>query len=236
MADSSPRIPVPRASRRPGSALAEMAYDRIREAIANLTLQPGQAITEASTSEWLGIGRMPVREALLRLREEGLVELVPRRGYHVSRISPEKAQEIYEMLEGLESSAAKLAAQRIDTVGIARLEAAIVRLEKALESGDLAEWIAADDAIHETILEIAGNQQIQQAVQALKVKIRRMAIFTAPLRPDLGHSTRVHRRQAEAIQKGDWRTARELRQELWDRSAKEMVEIARRYAGPAAAL
>ena len=117
MADSSPRVPVSRAARGQGSALAERAYGRIREAIASLVLQPGQSLTEASISEWLGIGRMPVREALLRLREEGLVESVPRRGYYVSRISPEEAQEIYEMLEGLEGSAAKLAAQRGRTRG-----------------------------------------------------------------------------------------------------------------------
>ncbi|HZK66674.1 MAG TPA: GntR family transcriptional regulator, partial [Chloroflexota bacterium] len=129
MANSSPRIPLPRAARGQGSALAEKAYGRIREAIASLDLQPGQSLTEASVSEWLGIGRMPVREALLRLREEGLVESVPRRGYYVSRISADEAQEIYEMLEGLEGSAAKLAAQRAGPEGIARLEAAILRLE-----------------------------------------------------------------------------------------------------------
>src|SRR5579859_7895894 len=105
MTVSQPRslMAPPTSKHRPPSALVRQAYTELRDAIAGLVLQPGQPLTEASLADWLGIGRTPVREALSRLREEGLVEVIPRTGYLVSRISADDAQEIYEMLEGLES-------------------------------------------------------------------------------------------------------------------------------------
>lgn len=230
---SGPRLPV--ASRR-GSPLVEGAYNQIRDAIGSLVLQPGQPLTEASLSEWLGVGRTPVREALLRLRDEGLVESIPRKGYYVSRISPDEAQEIYEVLEGLEGVAAKLAAERATPEDLDRLEGAVGRMERALAKDDPDEWAAADEEAHDVILEMARNRQIQRAVQPLKVRIRRMQLFTLRRRSNTQHSTRVHRAQLEAIRAGDGRLARELRQDLWVRAAAELVEIARRYAGPAGVL
>ena len=224
-----PPISVPG---RHSSSLVDRAYSGIRDAIAGLQLQPGQALTEASLSEWLGIGRMPVREALLRLRDEGLVESVPRKGYYVSRLSADEAQEIYETLEGLESVAAKLAAERATPVDLERLEVAVRRLEDALERDDLDAWAAADDAVHETILDIARNRQLQRMAQSLQVRVKRLQLFTIRMRPKPVVSTRTHRAQLDAIKAGDGKLARELRQELWVRARAEMVNIVRRYASP----
>lgn len=228
-----PRFPAPR---RAGPALTDRAYHQIRDAIAGLVLQPGQPLTEGSLAEWLAIGRTPVREALLRLRDEGLVQSIPRKGYYVSMISADEAQEIYEMLEGLESIAAKLAAERATPAGIARLEEAVQQMERALTADDLDSWASADDAAHEAILDLAGNQQIRRVVQSLKVRIKRMQLFTLRMRRRIPYSTQVHRAQLEAIRKGDGKLARELRQDLWVHAAAEMVEIARRYAGPTGAI
>ncbi len=233
MSTNAPHAPLFPAPRRDSPALTDRAYHRIRDAIAGLVLQPGQPLTEASLAEWLAIGRTPVREALLRLRDEGLVQSIPRKGYYVSMISADEAQEIYEMLEGLESTAAKLAAERATPEGIARLEETVQRMESALAADDLDSWATADDAAHEAILDMAGNQHIHRVVQSLKVRIKRMQLFTLRTRRRIPHSTQMHRAQLEAIRSGDGKLARELRQDLWVDAAAEMVEIARRYAGPA---
>lgn len=217
---------------RRATGLTERAYSSIRDAIAGLALQPGQALTEASLSDWLGIGRMPVREALLRLRDEGLVESVPRKGYYVSRLSADEAQDIYETLEGLEGSAAMLAAEKATQADIERLETAVRRMEDALEHDDLDAWAAADDAVHETILEIARNNQLLRIIQSLQVRVKRLQLFTIRIRARPVTSTRQHRAQLEAIRAGDGKLAREIRQDLWAQARAEMVNIVRQYAGP----
>lgn len=222
---------LPSIARRDEPGMADRAFQQIRDAIAGLTLQPGQPLTEVSLASWLGTGRTPVREALLRLRDEGLVESVPRKGYFVSRISAEEAREIYEMLEGLEGMAIKLAATKKTPEGIAQLEGAVSRMESALEADDLDAWAAADDEAHEAILEMAGNRQITRVVNSLQVRVKRLQLFTVRKRSRLAHSTRMHRAQLEAIKAGDWKTARALRQDLWSDVSVELVDIVRRYGG-----
>lgn len=230
------RGPALPATNKYASSLAGKAYRQIRDAIAGLVLQPGQILTEASLSEWLEIGRMPVREALLRLRDEGLVESVPRKGYYVSRISAEEAGEIYEMLEGLEGVAARLATARKTPEGLARLEDAISRMEEALVKDDLDAWASADSDVHDAILEMAGNEQIKRVALSLKARVTRLQIFTVRKRSRLSHSTKVHRLQFEAIRSGDGRKARELRQDLWMETGTEVVDIVRRYGGASASV
>ncbi len=231
MASDLTRSPLPTVSRPDGSAIADRAYRQIRDAIASLVLQPGQPLTEASLAAWLQVGRTPVREALLRLKDEGLVESVPRKGYFVSRISAHEAREIYEMLEGLEGVASRLAAERRTPEGIARLEKAVDAMEAAIEADDLDAWAAADDAAHEAILEMAGNQQIKRAVRSLQVRIKRLQLFTVRKRSKLAHSAQVHRAQLEAIRAGDGKAARAMRQDLWIDVADEIVDIVRRRGG-----
>ncbi len=174
---------------------------------------------------------MPVREALLRLREEGLIESIPRKGYYVTRISADDAREIYEMLEGLEGIAARLAADRKTPEGIGRLEEAVRRMESAVAGDDLESWAAADEEVHEAILDMAGNRQISRVVGSLNARVKRLQLFTVRKRSKLSHSTAVHRAQLEAIKAGDGRLARELRQDLWIEAGAEMVDIVRRFGG-----
>ncbi len=176
---------------------------------------------------------MPVREALLRLRNEGLIEAIPRKGYYVSRISAEDAKEIYEMLEGLEGVASRLAAVRKTPEGIARLARAVQQMETALAGDDLEAWTAADDEAHAAILEMAHNTQITRVVNSLGVRLKRLQLFTVRKRAKLSHSTEIHRAQLEAIRVGDERRARELRQELWIEAGGELVDIVRRFGGSA---
>jgi DNA-binding GntR family transcriptional regulator len=224
--------PPPRSNHRPSPALTERAYARIRSAIADLVLQPGRPLTERYLAEWLGIGRMPVREALVRLREEGLVEAIPRKGYYVSSISADDAREIYEMLEGLESMAVKLAAERATPEDIARLERAAREQELALERDDLDAWVVADEAFHDAILEIARNRRIQKTIEPLNAQLHRLRLFTIRLRPKPTRSVEEHRAELEAIKAGDGERARRIHQAHRAHAREVMVEIVRRYAGP----
>ena len=232
-----PTIPVPSASTvRDSNLLTERAYARLRDAIANLALQPGQPLTEISLAEWLGLGRTPVREALARLRDEGLVDAVPRKGYFVSRISARAAGEIYEMLEGLEGMAMKLAAERRTPEQLVRMEAAVLAQEAALARDDLDAWIAADERFHTAMLDMADNGRIRRTIEPLNAQLHRLRLYTIQLRPKPTHSADMHRLQLEAIRDRDGERARALLQEQRQRNREVIVEVIRRLAGPTGGL
>lgn len=213
------------------SPLNERAYVQLRRAIADMVLQPGEPLTEASLAEWLGIGRTPVREALKRLGDEGLVDAIPRKGYFVSKISARAAQEIYEMLEGLEGMAIKLAAERATPECIARLEEAVRQQQEALAREDLDAWIAADEAFHVAVLDMADNRRIRRIIEPLNAQLHRLRVFTIRLRPKPTRSTDTHAAQLAAIRAGDGRLARELLQEHRAYARRMMVDLIRQYVG-----
>ena len=94
------------------SPLTEEAYQGIKDEILENRMAPGFQATEPEVAERLGMSRTPVREALIRLQEDGLVEVVPRRGMRVLPVSPDDMREIYEVLCCVETEAAMLLAAR----------------------------------------------------------------------------------------------------------------------------
>ena len=96
--------------------VTDWVYEEVRQAIIDLRLQPGEPLREATMAEQLGVSKTPVREALTRLEQEGLVETTSFKGAVVSGYSPQDLQEIYELRELLEGAAARAAAD----VGVRR--------------------------------------------------------------------------------------------------------------------
>lgn len=226
------RAPQPAQRGTTSSALTNKAYSEMREAIGNLVLQPGEPLTEQSLSDWLGIGRTPVREALMMLRVEGLVEAIARKGYYVTRISADDANEIYEMLEGIEGIAIKLAAERAEPADIARLENAIEAQQVALDAKRLSDWVAGDEEFHSAIADAARNERIKKAMDPLNTQLHRLRVYTIRVRPAPFASTADHREQLDAIAGGDGDLARRLMQEHRARTRKVIVDIIRDMAGP----
>ena len=104
--------PGPSSRRRTRPSLVDEAYQKLRLRILNDELPPGAQALEQEIADALGISRTPVREALIRLEKEGLVEVLPRRGMRVLPLSPTDMREIYELLYSLEpTAAARMAAQ-----------------------------------------------------------------------------------------------------------------------------
>src|SRR3954469_10910625 len=112
-------------SRRNGARAGVVVYDRLREAIVSTELQPGQLISEHELAEALGGSRTPVREAVARLRDDQLVEVVPQLGTYVSRISVSGVDDAQFLREALECSAVRLAAERVDADDVAALREVI---------------------------------------------------------------------------------------------------------------
>ncbi len=187
-----------------GASLVDAAYAQIRQRILDNVWPPGHRALEQEVALALGMSRTPVREALMRLRNEGLVEVIPRHGMRVLPVSPSDMREIYEILTALECMAAELLARRRPSdAELKPLVDATKAMDKALKTQDLDAWAAADERFHAHFIELAGNRQLQATVLNYWDRAHRARMFSLRLRPKPADSTREHRQMVERLRAGD---------------------------------
>lgn len=142
------------------------ATDVLRDAIIDGRLAPGERLKEVELAKELGISRTPVREALLVLQTEGLVEAIPNRGATVRAHTAEDLDDLYQLRAMLEGYAARRAATRITEEGVDRLRASCERFDALRDDDDdLRDLVAENVSFHNTILEIAGSGRLDSMVR-----------------------------------------------------------------------
>lgn len=209
------------------------AYEQLKHEIRSNQLPPGYLIPEPEIALRLGMSRTPVREALVRLEAEGLVELVPRRGARVLPIHAADMQEIYEILTALEpEAAANLAARKLSADDLAPLTEATAEMEAALAADDLDRWAAADDRFHQTLLQLHGNRRLAEFVGALYDQAHRARMITLRLREWPTKSTAEHREILECLRRGDATAAREAFRSHRRRAMAELLSILENFQLP----
>ena len=206
------------------------AYETIRRRILDNVYPPGHQALEGDLAEELHISRTPVREALIRLANEGLVEVVPRHGMRVLPVSPADMREIYAVLTALESAAAEtLAMRRPADAELKPLVAATRDMARALKADDLDGWAAADERFHQGLVELAGNRTLIDAVSRLADRAHRARMFTLRLRPKPVNSTREHTAMLDRIRAGDAAGAVDINRAHRERASGELLAIFERY-------
>ena len=184
----------------PSASLVDAAYEQVRRRILDNVWPPGHRALEQEVALALGMSRTPVREALMRLQQEGLVEVIPRHGMRVLPVSPTDMREIYQILTALECMAAELLAQRKPgDKELKPLVDATKAMDKALKAEDLDAWAAADERFHAHLVELAGNRQLQATVLNYWDRAHRARMFTLRLRPKPVNSTKEHMQMVERL-------------------------------------
>ena len=212
------------------TSLVDEAYEQIHRRILDNAWPPGHRALEQEVALALGMSRTPVREALLRLQNEGLVEVIPRHGMRVLPVSPNDMREIYQILTALECMAAELLAQRQPSgKELEPLVAATKAMDKALKAGDLEAWAAADESFHRQLVELAGNRQLQATVMNYWDRAHRARMVTLRLRPKPVNSTREHRALVDRIAAGDADGAAQVFRAHRQRAGRELLAIFEHY-------
>jgi GntR family transcriptional regulator, rspAB operon transcriptional repressor len=199
------------------------AYRAIRAAIAELELRPGQPLSEAVLTRRFGFGRMPVREAVDRLRHDGLLEAVPRRGLFVKPLDLNEVREIYEMLEALDGMVVRLVAPAIGDTSLAQLRATASAEEQALQADDYPTWSRYNKAFHQQLVELAKNRRIASSMELLEEQVSRATRLAYPLRPKPFASVEEHRAIIEALARHDGEGARLVALRHRERVRNEIV-------------
>jgi len=182
-------------------SLAEKAYVAIRRLIVTLALGPGSVINERELVERLGIGRTPVREALRRLAQEGLVEVYPRRGMFVTDVDVRKLALVSEVRVALEPEAARLAAERATDAERAELQELLDELDTA--GSDDHALMALDERIHRAVYRCARNDLLATTLEQYYVLALRIWTIALDRQHELNDAVQGHRALLEAIHDGD---------------------------------
>ena len=214
----------------PVMSMVEAAYEQIRRRILDNDWPPGHRALEHEIAADLGMSRTPVRGAVLRLQNEGLVEVIPRHGMRVLPVSGKDMQEIYQILTALECMAAELLAARKPGVKeLAPLVDATKAMDKALKADDLAAWAAADERFHQHLVDLAGNRQLQATVLNYWDRAHRARMFSLRLRPRPVNSTKEHMAMVERLRAGDAEGAVRVTRAHRERARQELVAIFERF-------
>lgn len=182
--------------------LREEVYEKLKDDIRHGKLLPGEPISGNQLSEELGVSRTPVREALQRLNQEGLVRNVPGQGVTVAAPSIEEVLNTIHVRLILEPELARLAAGKISDRDLERLQDAVGRMERAVREGEPELWLEADTRFHEILSEACPNELLGQMALQMRNRINNMTADIQSSSDRVGECTHEHREVVEAIRDG----------------------------------
>lgn len=207
----------------------ERAYRAIKHLILDNELPPGSFVLQEELGARIGVSRTPIREALVRLEHDGLIEVRPRRGMRVLPVSIDGMREIYEVLTVLEAQAARIAATRgVPPRTLEALDTAVIAMDTALERDDLDGWAEADSKFHETLTAASENGRLIAMVATVTEQAHRVRRLTLRLRPKPTRSNDDHRALVGAIRAGDGKAAFSIHERHRGESGQMLIALLER--------
>jgi DNA-binding GntR family transcriptional regulator len=210
----------------------DRVYSALRQKVIDSELSPGSQILEQELAMMLGVSRTPLREALVRLENEGLLEIIPRHGVRIIPMSVADMKEIYQVLVSLESAAAAaLASQPPSDAALDVLDTIYDRMDALLKAGDITGWALEDERFHLKIVELAGNRRLREIVSNCWDQAHRARMFTLRLQthPQPAQSMKEHRQIITALRKRDAARAENLLRGHRERGLARQIEIIEKY-------
>jgi GntR family transcriptional regulator, rspAB operon transcriptional repressor len=190
---------IPLSDRASGVSARDQVYVALREAIVSAELEPGRRLSENELADRLGVSRTPVREALVRLRDERLVAIVPQLGTFVTLISPDAVADAAFVREALECSAIRLATEKASARDLEELQANLAAQDRAEATGDIDAFDHLDEALHRTLCELSGRDIAWSLSRRANGHLDRVRRLSLPEPGYLGEMVAEHRAVVAAV-------------------------------------
>ena len=205
------------------SLLRDTVHDRLRDAIVDGTLAPGEVVRDTDLAAWLGVSRTPVREALLKLGETGLVRAAPGRSTVVAEIDLDEVRAAHAVVASMHRLAVAEAVARLTDEDLDRMRAANERFARAIETSDTSAALAADDDFHAVAVDASGNRALATVLDQFGPVVRRLERrrFASHAGTE---SVALHDRLVEACAAGDVDAAAEVAFRTWQNLADLIPE------------
>lgn len=208
---------------------APQVFERLRELIISLELAPGTVLPRPELAERFGVSQTPVRDALLKLGEEGLVDIFPQHATVVSRIDIKAAKQAHFLRRSIELEVVRELALAPDKGLIAKLRAHVDVQAATVSPSTIGEFAAADQAFHRDMYEAAGVSELFALVRRHSGHVDRLRRLHLPSEGKAQAVVRDHKRIVDAIAKGDAGVAQQRLREHLSGTLSQVDEICRRY-------
>ena len=184
--------------------LSARVHAWLRDAILDVTLLPGAPIVESDVAARFDASRTPVREALLRLADEELVEILPQRGTYVARLSLARIESAMFIRQAIECAVVRRLGGFEHLAALLRTLAAIVRQHaEAVDAGDVAAGLDADTEFHRALIEASGLPGVWDVVARARDLHHRIRAIAVPTLNSGARAVADHRRVVAALRRGD---------------------------------
>ncbi|MCB1368804.1 MAG: GntR family transcriptional regulator [Rhodobacteraceae bacterium] len=194
----------------PRIRLADQVYDQIMQAIRDGSISTEDRIVQEKLADEFEISRTPIREALFRMEQEGILELAGRGGFRIRKLDEAEIAEMYGARSAIEGSAARMLAEAGDKATCAALRASITRAEDMTENTVQA-YFDANRSIHRAIVEATGNRFLLEFFDNIWNRGSSFTLFASIQFVDLSKSLGDHMSLIDAIETGDgWAAAEKM--------------------------
>jgi DNA-binding GntR family transcriptional regulator len=206
----------------PAPLIRTSVYERIRSEILSCALKPGSLLQERDLAERYAVSKSPIRDALLRLETQNLIEVMPRKGYRVRPISVADARELYEMRLMLERACVT---RLVETAGDAQMDV-LASFREGPDEDDLPRWIAYNRDFHLAIAEGCGNARLANATREVLEQFDRLTLISVTANENGGLARYVEEHTAiiDAVQRRDKRAAASLVKDHVENSRKRLLD------------
>ena len=184
-----------------GETVGPQVYRLLRRRIIQAELLPGERLSESEVAKALSVSRQPVREAFIKLSEEGLVQVLPQRGTFVTKISVAAVMDARFVREAIEADVVRMVAESRSAGAIDELRRHVAQ-QKSVPHNDRAAFLRLDELFHRTLAASAGKSYAWNVIEGVKAQMDRVRFLSV----DDMHVTRLidqHERIVEAIASGD---------------------------------
>jgi len=183
--------------------VAQQLYEALRQRILSMDLSPGMHLSRAELAQQHGVSQTPVRDALMRLQAEGLVDVFPQAATQVSKISLSHARRTHFLRRAIELELVREHALKPDASLVARLRAALVLQTGLSEADDREGFVGADQSFHAEFYRAAGQEELLQLVHSRSGHIDRLRRLHMPTEGKMQRILEDHQRIVDGIAKGD---------------------------------
>ena len=205
------------------ASLEEKVFLTLEEEILAGELEKGDSLTEIALSKRLGVSRTPIRGALHRLKEDGLVEIAPNKGAVVLGVDKNDLIDIYKVRNRLEGLASASAAKSISKEDLEKLRESVELSEFYISRGDTEKVKELDTAFHQMIYKSSGNRQLESILTELHRKIKTYRKLSLSVSGRIEKSIAEHREILRAIENGDAELADALTSRHIERALENLV-------------
>jgi DNA-binding GntR family transcriptional regulator len=205
--------------------LRDQTYDIIKNMIIVREIEPGKKINEEQLAKEIRVSRTPIREALCRLENEGIVKIIPRRGAFVADLNEINVSEILLIREVLEGLVARLATENMDEKTLDKLKKALDKVNTTSEEDrDLVTYTRSEVDFHASLLSASNNHMLKSMMEIVNAHLQIIRLRTVVIPERAQKTVKEHHQILKAIEKGDAHDA----EELMRRHVRSVREVALR--------